>query len=244
MIDSLELLKSFYRSRKSKKLNLVWVVYGSEQGKSSTACNNIKDTGNILVYGTTGSGKSMFLHTFIIGVSTICTENDARFVLVDSKKIEFNRYKDNSLLLSPIIHDKKTLIEQVDELLKMCDKRKERNIAFPNILIVIDEYADIACKETNKALAKLVSIGNQCGIYVLLSTQSIKSGVASLDFFKLFKTIICQKTFDVEETKDLVGEYVELKGKGDSVVKRGDMLIHVKCPTIDFKNKKNRNERK
>ena len=237
MINDIRTLKSFYRSRKAKKLNLVWVVYGSEEGKTSTVCNDIKDTGNILVYGTTGSGKSMFLHTFLEGVSTVCANSDARFVLVDSKKIEFNKYKDNRLLLCPIIHDKNTLVKHVNELLEECDKRKEGNKILPNILLVIDEYADIACKETNDALARLLPIGNKYGIYVLLSTQSVKSSVASLDFFKLFNTIICQKTFDVEETKELIGEYVELKGKGDSIVKIGDMIIHVKCPNINFENK-------
>ena len=62
--------------------------------------------------------------------------------------------------------------------------------------------------------------GFKYGIHIILSTQKISGWGADIDFFKSFKTIICQENYDKKETRKLIGDYVELKGSGDSLVLR------------------------
>ena len=83
----------------------VRVLYGIPKDGSPMIHDYIFDAENILVFGTTGSGKTTFLNTFIRGVSHISTVDDVRFVLVDSKRVDFNQYKDSELLLCPIINN-------------------------------------------------------------------------------------------------------------------------------------------
>ena len=62
--------------------------------------------------------------------------------------------------------------------------RRQNNQHFPYILLVIDEYTDIANKELNNALLELMKDGFKYGIHVILSTQRISGWVADIDFFK------------------------------------------------------------
>ena len=225
MTNDISTLKSFYRALKRHNENLIKVIYGTMEGKTSLSFDDIETVKNLLIYGTTGSGKTMFLNVFIEGTSYINTEKDVRLVLVDSKKAGFCKYNDNKLLLCPIINDRNEFINIINELLIECDKRKENNIKAHRIILVVDEYADIASEETNNALAKILEVGYKYGIHVLLSTQRITSAIASIDFFKKFNIVICQKNYDEKETKELIGEYHELNGRGDSIMLRNGRLF-------------------
>lgn len=68
------------------------VAYGCPEGKTSIIHDDISKAENVLVYGTTRSGKSVFLHVFITGASMLNTVEDTRLVLVDSKrKVDYIR---------------------------------------------------------------------------------------------------------------------------------------------------------
>lgn len=90
------------------------------------------------------------------------------------------------MLLCPIINNGDELLTKIKELINKCHKRKEtigdndfessrkqNNRHFQYILLVIDEYADIANKELNNALLELMKDGFKYGIHVILSTQRI-----------------------------------------------------------------------
>lgn len=244
MLDTLTLKfwEPFFKAVKINNDCPVKVVYGCPEGKTSIIHDDISKAENVLVYGMTGSGKSVFLHTFIKGVSMFNTVEDVKLVLVDPKRVEFNQYKNSELLLCPIINNGDELLAKTKELINECNKRKEtirdnnfeatrkkNNQHFPYILLVIDEYAVIANKELNNGLLELMKDGFKYGIHVVLSTQRISSWVADIDFFKSFKTIICQANYDEKETRKLIVDYVELKGSGDSLVLRDGELTRTQC---------------
>ena len=90
MLDSLTLKfwEPFFRAVKINDGCPIKVVYGCPEGKNSIIHDDINKAENVLVYGTTGSGKSVFLHVFITGASMLKTVEEARLVLVDSKRAE------------------------------------------------------------------------------------------------------------------------------------------------------------
>ncbi len=240
MLDRLTLKfwKPFFRKVKIDDGCPIKVVYGCKEGKTSIIYDDISKAKNVLVYGTTCSGKSVFLHVFIKGASMFNSVEDVRLVLVDTKRVEFSQYKNNELLLCPIINNGDELLIKINKLIDGCNKRKEmigdndfetlrrqNKKLFPYILLVIDEYADIANKELNKALLELMKDGFKYGIHVVLSTQTISGWVADVDFFESFKTIVCQSNYDEKETLALIGDHIELNGGGDSLALRDGELI-------------------
>ncbi len=235
--STLKFWEPFFREVKMRDGCPIKVVYGCPEGKTDIIHDDISKAENVLVYGTTGSGKSVFLSVFIKGASMFNTAEDVRLVLVDSKKVEFSQYKNGELLLCPIIDNGDELLIKINELIDERNKRKEligdsdfetsrrqNNQHFPYILLVIDEYADVANKELNKALLELMRDGFKYGIHVVLSTQRISGCAADVGFFKSFKTIVCQSNYDKKETRALIGNYVELNGGGDSLVLRDGEL--------------------
>ena len=230
--------ESLFRTTKLNNSCPVKVIYGYSEDKNSLIYDDISKAENVLIYGTTGSGKSVFLHTFIKGVSMFNTTEDVRLVLVDSKIVEFSQYKNNKLLLYRIINDRSELLNRIKELIDECHKRKEiiKNIDFetirkqnikhfPYILLIIDEYADLENKELDKVLIELMHDGFKYGIHVFLSTQNISELGVGVDFFRSFKTIVYQNNYDEKLTRKLLGDYVKLKGNGDSIVLREGELI-------------------
>ena len=170
--------ESLFRTTKLNNSCPVKVIYGYSEDKNSLIYDDISKAENVLIYGTTGSGKSVFLHTFIKGVSMFNTTEDVRLVLVDSKIVEFSQYKNNKLLLYRIINDRSELLNRIKELIDECHKRKEiiKNIDFetirkqnikhfPYILLIIDEYADLENKELDKVLIELMHDGFKYGIH-------------------------------------------------------------------------------
>ena len=52
---------------------------------------DLADLPHLLVAGTTGSGKSVFLNSLLVNL--LWLHNDVRFLLVDPKRVEFAPYK-------------------------------------------------------------------------------------------------------------------------------------------------------
>lgn len=162
---------------------------------------------HLLVGGTTGSGKSCFLHSLLTGMFFRYTPAQLRLVLIDFKRVELGVY--NGL---PFVVGGRAVDEYDDALrsLELLDKEMERrytlfsatgvrNIAeynaqyepsLPMILVAIDEYADIAsstyAKQFDRLVQRLAQKARACGIHLVISTQrpSVKviNGIIKANF--------------------------------------------------------------
>ena len=162
---------------------------------------------HLLVGGTTGSGKSCFLHALLTGMFFRYTPAQLRLVLIDFKRVEMGVY--NGL---PFVVGGRAVDEYDDALrsLELLDKEMERrytlfssagvrNIAeynagyepaLPMILVAIDEYADIAsstyAKQFDRLVQRLAQKARACGIHLVISTQrpSVKviNGIIKANF--------------------------------------------------------------
>ncbi len=60
---------------------------------------------HMLIAGSTGSGKSVFLHSVMFSLLFRCSPSECKFILVDPKRVELVNYKDIPHLLVPVITD-------------------------------------------------------------------------------------------------------------------------------------------
>lgn len=78
---------------------------------------------HMLVAGTTGSGKSVTIHNFVISLLYRCGPERLRFIMVDPKRVELTLYNSIPHLLTPVITDAKKAILALKWLAKEMERR-------------------------------------------------------------------------------------------------------------------------
>lgn len=150
---------------------------------------------HLLIAGTTGSGKSVFLNSIILTILATQKPSDVRLVMIDPKVVEFLDYKDVPHLLKPITSDPEESIELLNEVVDMMEERFELlskvkgakkisdyNAAtgehLPYIVFIIDEYADLITgsnrTERNaieQSLKRIAQKARAVGIHMIAATQ-------------------------------------------------------------------------
>ena len=155
---------------------------------------NLTEFPHLLLAGTTGSGKSIFVHSMLLALIMRNRPEELKLVLVDPKRVEMTKYKDIPHLLCPIVkepvHAKnalKKLVEEMERRYRLFDnaavqKIEEYNTDYapvyhkkklPYIVIVVDEFADLVnnCKEVSEYVLTLGAKARACGIHMIIATQ-------------------------------------------------------------------------
>lgn len=155
-------------------------------------------TPHFLVGGTTGSGKSNFLHVLITSACWKYSPDQMELYLLDFKEgVEFKQYGDEKLANVKLVATEADteygvkVLEHLDALRKaryaefkktQCkDIKAYNNVAenkMPRILIIIDEFQvlfdGVQKDRTLEMFTMLAKQGRACGIHMVLSTQSLK----------------------------------------------------------------------
>jgi DNA segregation ATPase FtsK/SpoIIIE, S-DNA-T family len=160
---------------------------------------DISKLSNLFITGVTGSGKSNLLHRIITNTSSKISPNHLKFVLIDSKKIEFGIYNCIPHLLTTIISDsKKTVLaikwieKEIDRRLDIFQSKGVRDIEscyqkeilgkkgekeyIPYIFVIIDdfsEFIDEYPKEIVGIINKIINKSCIVGINFIFSTSRI-----------------------------------------------------------------------
>lgn len=159
-------------------------------GESSVT--GLEDLPHLLVAGTTGSGKSVFINSCIVGLCSARTPEELRMVLVDPKRVEMAIYDKLPHLLTPPVTDPKKAVHVLAWAIREMEERyssfasvRVRNLegynkkVLPkdrlyNIVIVIDELADLmmtAAKEAEEYICRIAQMARATGIHLLIATQ-------------------------------------------------------------------------
>lgn len=224
--------------------NLVFAL-GKDVAGSKIVVDLIKMP-HLLIAGTTGSGKSVAINCLLMSLLYRLNPNELKLILVDPKKVELSPYNGIPHLLTPVITkvDKtvnalKWLVAEMDkryELLTSLNKkdlyiynksRTKPEDKLPNIVIVIDELADlmqISPQEVESAIIRLAQMARAVGIHLVLATQRpsvnvitglIKANITSRIAFKVPSQIDSRTMIDM-------GGAEKLLGKGDMLFTSAD----------------------
>jgi S-DNA-T family DNA segregation ATPase FtsK/SpoIIIE len=146
---------------------------------------------HLLVAGSTGSGKSVTIHSLILSLLYKNSPETLRLILVDPKRVELSIYGKIPHLLTPVIIEGKKAVAALRFAIQEMEKRYEillnagsRDIAsynsgrkeetMPYILIVIDELADLMAaygREVEGSIVRLAQMARATGIHLVVSTQ-------------------------------------------------------------------------
>lgn len=213
-------------------------------------CFDIAEATHLLIAGTTGSGKSVFLNDIILSLLFTKSPEEVRMVMIDPKKVELDPYKGIPHLLMPPISDTQeslSTIHWVENLMKRryeafselgvknledYNNKAEDGKRQPRILIIIDEYMEMmfeAPKQLDEVIAHLARAGRDAGVHLILTTQRPSSDVITS---KIKSNIPCRASFTVidwRESKTILDRTgaERLLGSGDMLFSSGDSAIPV-----------------
>lgn len=213
------------------------VVLGRTYG-GNNLIEDLSKMPHLLVAGTTGSGKSVLLHSIIS--SLIVNSNvSVKLALIDPKNVEFISYKDLKHLIYPIAnyadeaHDiLSDLVDEMDHRFYIMAKKSTKDIyefnqkrkkKMPYIVLIIDEFADlmnVSKKEFQLKLGRLAQKSRACGIHIIIATQrpsaDVVTGVIKANFPS---RISCRVTSAINSRVVLDKNGAEkLLGKGDALL--------------------------
>jgi len=194
---------------------------------------------HVLVAGTTGSGKSVLINSFISSLLFRTSPEELKLILIDPKRVELTVYNGIPHLMTEVIVDVEKILASLKWAMDEMDRRYKtfaesgvRNIdsynelsgfqALPYIVILIDELADLmafAPVQVEDAIARLAQMARATGIHLVVSTQRPSVDVIT----GLIKANIpCRIAFNVSS---MIDSRVILDTPGaEKLLGRGDML--------------------
>lgn len=208
---------------------------------------------HLLIAGSTGSGKSVCINSFIISLLYKSSPEEVKLLMIDPKVVELGIYNGIPHLLVPVVTDPRkaagALNWAVTEMLKRyqmfadnnvrdlhsynrlikaklktaSDEEKEELETLPQIVIIIDELADlmmVAPNEVEDAVCRLAQMARAAGMHLVIATQRpsvdvitgiIKANIPSRIALAVSSQVDSRTILDASGAEKLLG--------------RGDMLF-------------------
>lgn len=210
-----------------RKNNDTSIIIGKDEN-DNLEIKDLKDIKNILIGGTSGSGKSIFLHSVLTQLLVRNTSKKLKVILIDPKGVEFSKYKNDEHLKFPILTDNKDeIIKGLKDVLNIINERVEKKLKkYQELVIFIDEYSELIYldEKINQLVLEILKQGSDVGVHLFIATQCIEKSVFSDELKNLISCRIAFLTESKEESKLLIGveDATSLKGKGDMLFKESN----------------------
>ena len=233
------------------KSRLAFAVGKDIGGK--TVVTDLAKMPHLLIAGATGSGKSVCINTLIMSILYKASPEEVKLIMVDPKMVELSIYNGIPHLLIPVVTDPKKASgalnwavaemtnrykkftetgvrniegynKKVKELQKSGEIDPETIKKMPQIVIIIDELADlmmVAPGEVEDASVRLSQLARAAGIHLVIATQRpsvnvitglIKANVPSRIAFSVSSGVDSRTIIDMNGAEKLLG--------------KGDMLFY------------------
>lgn len=181
-----------------------------------------------LVAGTTGSGKSETLQTYIISLAMNFSPQDVGFLIIDFKgggmanlfsKLPHTIGQISNLSGSQVRRAMVSIksenrrrerifgeygVKNIDEYTKLV-KNREASEPIPHLLIIIDEFAELKREEPEfmRELISVAQVGRSLGVHLILATQK-PSGTVDDNIWSNTKFKLCLRVADKHDSNDML----------------------------------------
>ena len=191
-----------------------------------------------LVAGATGSGKSVCINSILVSILYKAKPSEVKLILVDPKMVELSGYNGIPHLLIPVVTDPKkaagalnwAVQEMVNRYNLFASKgvkdikgynkvvEKEKGVKLPQIVIIIDELADlmmVAPNDVEDAICRLAQMARAAGMHLIIATQRpsvdvitgiIKANIPSRIAFTVSSQVDSRTILDCAGAEKLLGK--------------------------------------
>jgi len=215
------------------------IVLGKDVA-GKTYVYDISNMPHMLIAGATGSGKSIFIHNIMLSILYRSTPSEVKFILVDPKRVELNRYEGIPHLYTNVVTDMdkapsvfKWAVAEMEKRYRYFEQARVSNIdkyneksgiqAMPYIVIVVDELGEIMMKDpagVEKSIIRIAQLARATGIHLILAVQRPSINVVT----GLIKANIpCRVAFNV--TSQIDSRVIIDQPGAEKLLGKGDMLF-------------------
>jgi S-DNA-T family DNA segregation ATPase FtsK/SpoIIIE len=145
---------------------------------------------HLLIAGSTGTGKSVFINSLLMGMLYKATPEELKLVLVDPKQVELGIYSDIPHLLTPVVTDAKVAANvlrnatrEMERRLKMLAGRSVRNIAQYNQTFEKGHSLSLfenSEEEEAKPLPYVVIVIDELADLMMVDTNGVEESITRL----------------------------------------------------------------
>jgi S-DNA-T family DNA segregation ATPase FtsK/SpoIIIE len=200
---------------------------------------------HLLIAGATGSGKSVCINCLIMSLIYKSSPDEVKFLMIDPKVVELGVYNGIPHLLIPVVTDPRKAagalnwaVQEMENRYKLFAEKSVKDIkgynnilkknqeegALPQIVIIIDELADlmmVAPNDVEDAICRLAQMARAAGMHLVIATQRpsvdvitgvIKANIPSRISFAVSSQVDSRTILDMGGAEKLLG--------------KGDMLFH------------------
>ncbi len=214
-------LKDSFKYLEEDKYTLP-VILG-EDTEGNIVVKDLVDIKNILISGSTSSGKSAFLNSFVCTILTTKKSEDVKFVMIDSKMVNLPFFDGIPNLLFPVVTNVDKALEVLNWCVEEIEGRKKTSYKHPSIVIIVDEFASLmSCRKgIDILLENIAKNGNDVGMYMLLSTSVTRDTVLTKNLKDLIPVRLTGFLPTEEESEMVIEEEgaEDLLGSGDMIYK-------------------------
>lgn len=222
--------------------------------KNETVSLNLHEKGHGphgLVAGTTGSGKSEILQTFILTAATLFSPHEIGFVIIDFKGGGMvNQFKELPHLIGAITNiDGRAIarslrsikaellkrqslfaaagVNHIDKYIRAYQEGRVET-ALPHLIIIVDEFAELKAEQPEfmKELISAARIGRSLGVHLILATQK-PAGQVNEQIWSNSRFKLCLKVQSEEDSNEVLKSPLaaEIKEPGRAYLQVGNNEI-------------------
>ena len=202
-----------------------------------------------LIAGTTGSGKSVMLQTYILSLALNYSPTQVQFILIDYKgggmadafrnlphtagiidNLQGDRVISRALAsLNGEIHRREVLFQEVGvkdiiEYTKLYGD-DPNEIPLPHLIIITDEFAELKSDQPEfmKELVSASRVGRSLGIHLILATQKPSASVSD-EIWANSRFHLCLRVQTVADSRDMLKrpDAAYIKGTGRCFIQIGN----------------------
>ncbi|MDQ8203345.1 FtsK/SpoIIIE domain-containing protein [Pelagicoccus sp. SDUM812003] len=177
----------------NSEFNCDLLVGLKEEDGSPLFVSPLKNAPHTLIAGATGSGKSVLIQNIILSIAATNSSRNASIVLIDPKRVDFNKFKKLPHVKDGVIKDKAAAVQRLTELVEEMEKRyqifeeqdvsniselKKKNVSIemPVIWVIHDELAlwmmdHEYSEQITNAVNQLAVAARAAGIFLIFGAQ-------------------------------------------------------------------------
>ncbi|MBO5363610.1 MAG: hypothetical protein J6A46_04710, partial [Clostridia bacterium] len=238
--------------QKTCKNGLLFAMGVDAGGKA--LCKDLTDLCCLALAGESGTGKSVFLHSFLTGLICKYSPEELRLLLIDLKGGEFVPAYDKlpHLVTESAVTDLAAAMHMLDWAIEEGERRKEAFVEIgddlgeyvsnldeynefvqtplPKIVVVIDEINELYLahkKEVSQKIVWLIQSAHATGIYLVISSSSMSDGRFWFDVSHHSPALVLFRVNNMEESLYLLKRSCgeNLNGSGDFLYALNGALV-------------------